>query len=128
MYLTKVFRSKKAFFVIQYETCETIFLLFIQAKNQLKASILLELESGAKAVQLLGSQAALTGSALSPCEISAAVDSVTIGDVRNVSIRFEILKYFFTPLYFQALQKAGKKLTIASVGNLVDVPYADDLK
>lgn len=76
------------FIIVQYETRETIFLLYIQAKNQLKASILLELESGAKAVQLLGSQAALTGSALSPCEISAEVDNVTIGDVREVSIRF----------------------------------------
>nr|AEE63101.1 unknown [Dendroctonus ponderosae] len=81
-----------------------------RGKNQLKASVLLELESGSRAVQLLGTQAVLTGAAISPCELASAIDSVTTGDVRN------------------ALQKAGKKLTIAAVGNLSTVPYADELK
>ncbi|KAH1003820.1 hypothetical protein HUJ04_003674 [Dendroctonus ponderosae] len=81
-----------------------------RGKAQLKASVLLELESGSRAVQLLGTQAVLTGAAISPCELASAIDSVTTGDVRN------------------ALQKAGKKLTIAAVGNLSTVPYADELK
>ncbi|XP_050294271.1 cytochrome b-c1 complex subunit 2, mitochondrial [Anthonomus grandis grandis] len=81
-----------------------------RGKNQLKAELLLEMESGRKAAQVIGNQAVLTGAALSPCELSACVDSVSTSDVRA------------------ALQKAGKKLTIASVGNLSNVPYADELK
>ncbi|XP_066148530.1 cytochrome b-c1 complex subunit 2, mitochondrial [Euwallacea fornicatus] len=81
-----------------------------RGKNQLKSSLLFELESGSKMAKFLGTQAVLTGSGLSPSDLSAAVDSVTTSDVRNI------------------FQKVGKKLTIASVGNLANVPYADDLK
>ncbi|CAG9761659.1 unnamed protein product [Ceutorhynchus assimilis] len=81
-----------------------------RGKNQLKTALLLHLESGSEAVELLGKQAVLAGGAMSPCELAAAVDSVSTADVRA------------------ALSKAGRKLTIASVGNLSNVPYADDLK
>ena len=59
-------------------------ILCIAGKNQLKTALLLEAESGTKAIQLLGVQAALTGSALSPCELQNAIDSVSTADVRNV--------------------------------------------
>ncbi|KAL1517969.1 hypothetical protein ABEB36_001663 [Hypothenemus hampei] len=81
-----------------------------RGKNQFKSALLSELESGSKAVDVIGVQAVLTGDAKSPSDLAAAIDSVSTSDVRNV------------------LQKAGKKLTIASVGNLVNVPYADELK
>ncbi|XP_060519616.1 cytochrome b-c1 complex subunit 2, mitochondrial [Cylas formicarius] len=81
-----------------------------RGKAQLKAAVLSDFENGSKAVQLIGSQAALTGGALSPVQIAAEIDSITTTDVSNVA------------------QKAGRKLTFASVGNLSHVPYADDLK
>ncbi|KAF7279735.1 hypothetical protein GWI33_006768 [Rhynchophorus ferrugineus] len=80
-----------------------------RAKNLLKTNLLLELESGSSAVQSYGTQAVLTGAVRSPADVVSAVDSVTTADVRN------------------ALQKAARKLTIASVGNLSEVPYADQL-
>lgn len=80
-----------------------------RGKNQLKTVLFSQLESGANAVQSYGTQAALTGSALSPRDLASAVDSVCTSDV------------------IEALQKAARKLTIASVGNLSHVPYADEL-
>lgn len=98
-----------------------------KGKTQLKAALLLELESGRKAVEWLGTQAVLTGAAQTPKDIAAAVDSVSTGDVRNVNTFFWLLVHFTATRVFQALQKAGKKLSIASVGNLSNVPYAADL-
>ncbi|XP_030746532.1 cytochrome b-c1 complex subunit 2, mitochondrial [Sitophilus oryzae] len=80
-----------------------------RGKNLLKTSLLSELESGSTAAQVYGAQAALTGTALSAEEVASVVDSVSASDVNSV------------------LQKARKNISIASVGNLADVPYADDL-
>lgn len=54
-------------------------------KNLLKTNLLLELESGSRAVQSYGTQAVLTGTVRSPADVVSAVDSVTTADVRNVS-------------------------------------------
>lgn len=81
-----------------------------RGKNQLKAALLLEAESGSRAIQDIGSQAALLGCPQTACQIAAAVDSVSTSEVRD------------------ALKKAGKKLTLASIGNLSNVPYLDELK
>lgn len=43
-----------------------------------------DLENGAIALEKIGLQAILTGSALSPSEIVAAVDSVSVADVKAV--------------------------------------------
>lgn len=80
-----------------------------RGKNLLKTKLLLDLESGSNAAQIYGNQAVLTRSALAADALAAAVDSVSTSDVSS------------------ALQKASCKLTIASVGNLGGVPYADEL-
>lgn len=41
------------------------------------------------------------------------------------SLQVHISNYF---LMLQALKKVGQKLTLASIGNLSDVPYLDELK
>jgi len=82
-----------------------------RGKNQLKAAILLDNESGTNAIATIGSQAALLGSAKSPSQLGAEIDSVSPSDVK------------------QAFQKvAASKLSIASVGNLRSVPFLDELK
>ena len=56
-----------------------------RGKNQLKAAILLDNESGSEAIGLLGTQAALVGAAKSPSQLAAEVDSVSAADVNAVS-------------------------------------------
>ncbi|CAH1099140.1 unnamed protein product [Psylliodes chrysocephalus] len=81
-----------------------------RGKNQLKTAILLDNESGADIVRNTGTQAALTQSVSSAKSLVAAVESVTTSDVQN------------------ALKKAGRNLSLASIGNLSGVPYLDELK
>ncbi|KAJ8931136.1 hypothetical protein NQ314_015990 [Rhamnusium bicolor] len=81
-----------------------------RGKNQLKTALLLEAESGSNVVQDIATQAAILGNAQTACQISTAVDSVSVSDVQS------------------ALKKVGQKLTIASIGNLSSVPYLDELK
>ncbi|XP_068906001.1 cytochrome b-c1 complex subunit 2, mitochondrial [Tenebrio molitor] len=82
-----------------------------RGKNQLKAAILMDNESGSNAIRLIATQAALLGSAKSPSQLAAEVDSVSAADVNA------------------ALKKVSSgKLSIASVGNLRSVPFLDELK
>lgn len=74
----------------------------------MKAALLLELESGRKAVELLGTQAVLTGAAQTPKDIAAAVDSVSTGDVRNVNIHFN-QSYTLLQQDFSGLTKSWKE-------------------
>ncbi|EFA00465.1 cytochrome b-c1 complex subunit 2, mitochondrial [Tribolium castaneum] len=82
-----------------------------RGKNQLKAALLIKNESGSSAIDFLGSQAAVLGSAKSPSQVVAEIDSITTADVNA------------------ALKKvASGKLSIASVGQLRTVPFLDELK
>ncbi|KAJ8915771.1 hypothetical protein NQ315_004583 [Exocentrus adspersus] len=83
-----------------------------RGKNQLKTSLLLDGESGTHTLQNIGTQTAiLRGASIqSPSQIVALVDSVSANDVQC------------------ALKKAAKKLTLASIGNLTNVPYLDEIK
>ncbi|XP_023025771.2 ubiquinol-cytochrome c reductase core protein 2 [Leptinotarsa decemlineata] len=81
-----------------------------RGKKQLKSSLLLEAESGADAVRDIASQSVLTGNPQTASQIVAAVDSICTSDVRD------------------ALRNAGRKITLASIGNLSNVPYLDELK
>lgn len=82
-----------------------------RGKNQLKTSLLLDADSGSQTVQSIGTQSAILRDQIqSPAQIASAVDSVSTGDVQN------------------ALKKVGQRLTLASIGNLSDVPYLDELK
>ncbi|CAH1992282.1 unnamed protein product [Acanthoscelides obtectus] len=81
-----------------------------RGKNQLKTQLLVDAECGATAIHDIATQAVLTGNPQTAAQLAAAVDSVTTVDVQS------------------ALRKAGQKLTMAAMGNLVDVPYLDELK
>ncbi|KAG5896064.1 hypothetical protein JTB14_011059 [Gonioctena quinquepunctata] len=80
-----------------------------RGKNQLKTSLLLEAESGSNAVRDIATQAVLTGSPQSAAQLIAAVDSISTSDVRD------------------ALKRAGQKISLASIGNISNVPYLDEL-
>nr|CAI5845163.1 unnamed protein product [Callosobruchus analis] len=81
-----------------------------RGKNQLKTQLLVDAECGRTAIHDIATQAVLTGNPQTATQLAAAVDSVTTGDVQS------------------ALKKAGQKLSLAAMGNLVDVPYMDELK
>ncbi|XP_018573227.1 cytochrome b-c1 complex subunit 2, mitochondrial [Anoplophora glabripennis] len=82
-----------------------------RGKNQLKTALLLDAESGSQTLQSIANQSAiLRGQIQSPAQVASAVDSVSTADVQN------------------ALKKVGQRLTLASIGNLSNVPYLDELK
>ncbi|CAG9824416.1 unnamed protein product [Phaedon cochleariae] len=81
-----------------------------RGKKQLVTSLLMDAESGSSAILNIGSQAATTGAPQTASQIAAAVDSVSTSDVQS------------------ALKKVGRKITLASIGNLSKVPYLDELK
>ncbi|XP_019870660.1 cytochrome b-c1 complex subunit 2, mitochondrial [Aethina tumida] len=81
-----------------------------RGKNQVKTALLLESESGAHVVESLGNQAVLTGNPQSAATLADMVDELSNSDIQ------------------QAVEKVKKgKKSLASVGNLVDVPYLADL-
>jgi len=75
-------------------------------KNMLKADLALAFETEAGALEELGVQALLTGKVSSPAEMDALIDSVSPVEVNNA---------------FKG------KLSIASFGNIANVPHIDDL-
>ena len=79
-------------------------------RNILKANILLSLEDTQNFVEELGTQAVLTGQALTGNDIEKAIDSLTLQDVSSIASK--IIK--------------GKG-TMASVGKLHNTPYLEDL-
>lgn len=56
-----------------------------RGKEQLKAAVLMELETGNGLVSDLGAQALLLGNAQSQAEIAGAIDGITASDVNAVS-------------------------------------------
>lgn len=58
-----------------------------RGKEQLKAAVLMELESDSSLVSDLGAQALLLGNAQSPAEIVGAIDAITASDVNAVSFQ-----------------------------------------
>ena len=59
--------------------------LFVIARNQLKAALLMELESPRNFFLDFGLQAIITGQVLSATDLTAAIDKITTADVQNVS-------------------------------------------
>ncbi|XP_066991507.2 cytochrome b-c1 complex subunit 2, mitochondrial [Anabrus simplex] len=82
-----------------------------RGKMQLKAAIMMGLESGSDLVHEMGCQAALVGNVLSGSSLANAVDKVTAAQVNAA-----------------AKKVATGKLCMASVGKLSCVPYLDELK
>lgn len=82
-----------------------------RGKTQLKAAILHDQESDSALVEEIGTQAVLLGSVLSGPALVSAVNSVTDAEVNAAASKV----------------KAGK-LSVAAVGSLSSVPYADELK
>ncbi|KAI8890278.1 LuxS/MPP-like metallohydrolase [Backusella circina FSU 941] len=59
-----------------------------RAKQQVKASLLLGLESTCAVAQDIGSQILLTGKHLNADQVREAVNKVTVGDVRNTAYKY----------------------------------------
>lgn len=57
-----------------------------RAKEQLKAAVLSELESGSRLVSDIGQQAVLLGQVQSASQLAAAIDGVSVADVNAVSV------------------------------------------
>ena len=69
-----------------------MFEIFSQtARNQLKAALLMELESPRNFFLDLGLQAIITGQVLTSDELAAAIDKITTTDVQNVSLTQQLL-------------------------------------
>jgi ubiquinol-cytochrome c reductase core subunit 2 len=81
-----------------------------RGKNQLKASLLMDLENGVQELQDMASQAILSGQVLPVSEIVRSIDAVTVADVTNV-----------------AKKVINGKPSMAAVGNLSTTPYLDQL-
>lgn len=82
-----------------------------RAKNQLKIDVLSSMENGTEAIEFMGKQAVLSGVIVSPGQVGSIIDSVTTAEVDA------------------ALKKvANSRLSMASYGNLSNVPYLDELK
>jgi len=79
-----------------------------RAKNQLKADLALATESDSGTLEELGLQSLLNGKVASTSELNALIDSVTSNDVNGL------------------VQKG--KLSMASYGNVANVPHIDQLK
>lgn len=71
------------FYVIMKSVCVCENRMF-SAKNQLKASILLDGESGSRALSNIGVQAVITGAVKTPSQLAAAVDAISPADVKAV--------------------------------------------
>merc|ERR1719187_561497 len=82
-----------------------------KGKNQLKSSLLFDLEDSANLVADLGIQALMTGKVIEIEDVLAAIDAVTLEDVLEVASKIPDGKY-----------------TMASVGKLHDTPFIDELK
>jgi ubiquinol-cytochrome c reductase core subunit 2 len=80
----------------------------VRAKSVLKADIAQSLESDAVLLDDMGLQSLLNKKFSSLEEVSRMIDSVTVGDLNTVI-------------------KNGGKLTMASYGNVHNVPYLDEL-
>lgn len=79
-------------------------------KNALKVQILNEAELGTNLAEQLAAQGLYNGSAKTPKELASEVDKVTDSDVAN------------------ALSSINKgQLSLGAVGNLITVPYLDEL-
>ncbi|XP_069012043.1 cytochrome b-c1 complex subunit 2, mitochondrial isoform X2 [Embiotoca jacksoni] len=81
-----------------------------RAKAQLKAQFLMSLETSEGLLEAMGTQALADGSYHSPEEISKNIDNVSLTDVANAAKKFV----------------SGKK-TMASSGNLVKMPFVDEI-
>ncbi|CAL8111826.1 unnamed protein product [Orchesella dallaii] len=79
-----------------------------RAKNQLKADLAIATETDSGSLEELGLQTLLTGKVVSQSELNSLVDSVTASDVNGI------------------IQKG--KLSMASYGNIANVPFIDQLK
>jgi len=82
-----------------------------RGKNQLKTAVLTALESGTTAIEDMGTQAVLIGSVANADQIATAIGGITTADVNDA-----------------AQKVASSNLSIASVGNLICVPFLDDIK
>lgn len=80
-----------------------------RAKNALKADLAFVLDSESDFLDDLGLQSLFTGKVTSYGELVQLIDSVTASDVNNV------------------IKNGRGKLSSASLGNLADVPYLDQL-
>ncbi|XP_015281713.1 PREDICTED: cytochrome b-c1 complex subunit 2, mitochondrial isoform X2 [Gekko japonicus] len=81
-----------------------------RAKNQLKAALLMSVESSDGLLEEIGSQALASGTYLSPAAVVAKVDAVATADVVNAAKKFV----------------TGKK-TMAASGDLANTPFVDEL-
>ncbi|XP_069547469.1 cytochrome b-c1 complex subunit 2, mitochondrial isoform X1 [Brachyistius frenatus] len=81
-----------------------------QAKAQLKGQFLMSLETSEGLLEAMGTQALADGSYHSPEEISKNIDNVSLTDVANAAKKFV----------------SGKK-TMASSGNLIKMPFVDEI-
>jgi len=81
-----------------------------RGKNQLKASLLMDLESGEQELQDIASQVILSGQVLSAADVANSIDAVTVADVTNI-----------------AKKVINGKPSMAAVGNLANTPYLDQL-
>uniref|UniRef100_A0A8C7YU32 Ubiquinol-cytochrome c reductase core protein 2b n=1 Tax=Oryzias sinensis TaxID=183150 RepID=A0A8C7YU32_9TELE len=81
-----------------------------RAKAQLKAHFLMSLETSEGLLEAVGAQALASGSHQSAEEISKNIDNVSLNDVANAAKKFV----------------TGKK-SMASSGNLINVPFVDEI-
>uniref|UniRef100_A0A3P9IH88 Ubiquinol-cytochrome c reductase core protein 2b n=1 Tax=Oryzias latipes TaxID=8090 RepID=A0A3P9IH88_ORYLA len=81
-----------------------------RAKAQLKAHFLMSLETSEGLLEAVGAQALASGSHQSTEEISKNIDNVSLNDVANAAKKFV----------------TGKK-SMASSGNLINVPFVDEI-
>ncbi|VVC40208.1 Peptidase M16, C-terminal,Metalloenzyme, LuxS/M16 peptidase-like,Peptidase M16, N-terminal [Cinara cedri] len=81
-----------------------------RAKNQLIYSLVEASESGAKTLENITNQAVVARGVLPFGKLIAAVEAVTVDDVKKV-----------------ASKVASSKLTLAGYGNIAQTPYLDDL-
>uniref|UniRef100_H2LEW5 Ubiquinol-cytochrome c reductase core protein 2b n=1 Tax=Oryzias latipes TaxID=8090 RepID=H2LEW5_ORYLA len=81
-----------------------------RAKAQLKAHFMMSLETSEGLLEAVGAQALASGSHQSTEEISKNIDNVSLNDVANAAKKFV----------------TGKK-SMASSGNLINVPFVDEI-
>ncbi|XP_012271872.1 cytochrome b-c1 complex subunit 2, mitochondrial [Orussus abietinus] len=80
-----------------------------RGKNDLKAAVLAASENGNTQLECLGQQALLKGRVSSVASIAAEIDKITSSDVKSV------------------VGKLSGKVSLAAIGDLSTVPYADQL-
>lgn len=81
-----------------------------KGKNQLKASLMMDMEGGEQQVYDMACQVMLTGQLLAPADLISAIDTVSTADVINV-----------------AKKVVNGKPSMAAVGDLSNTPYLDQL-